>query len=222
MQSFFFALTATIGTFFIGYPVAYFITFYTQKCKIFLLFLLTLPFWTNFVVQAYSWFFILEKEGLLNSFLIYTGIIDVPLTFMYTIGAIVFIMVYCYLPFMVIPICNSLEKIENRLFEASMDLGATRWETFKYIIFPLSLKGVQTGMILVFIPAFGEFVIPSLIGGSKYLSVGSLISYYYIEIYNQTMGATFTVMSCCILMGIAFLSYLLLIPAKQSKEGEDE
>ncbi|HTM05634.1 MAG TPA: ABC transporter permease [Patescibacteria group bacterium] len=199
-RSLLFALGTTFGTLLLGYPVAYFIAFYTKKSKFLFIFLLTLPFWTNIIVQVYAWFFILEKEGFLNTSLLYLGIINEPIKILYSTWATLIVMIYCYLPFMIIPLYNALEKIDQKLLEASRDLGATHWETLKQITIPLSANGIRTGIILVFVPSFGEFVIPALIGGSKFVSVGSLISFYYIEMYNEQLGATFTIIASIVLI----------------------
>lgn len=199
-RSLFFAISTTIGTLSFGYPVAYFIAFYSKKSKFLFIFLLTLPFWTNIIVQVYAWFFILEKQGLLNTLLLHLGIIKTPIEMLYSTFSILLVMIYCYLPFMIIPLYNALEKIDHKLLEASRDLGATHWITLKKIIIPLSAYGIRTGVLLVFVPSFGEFVIPALIGGSKSVSVGSLISFYYIEMYNEPLGAAFTIIASIVLI----------------------
>lgn len=198
--SLFFAFSTTLGTLLLGYPVAYFIAFYLTKRKILYIFLLSLPFWTNIIVQVYAWFFILEREGLLNKCLLYLGLINNPIEMLYNQLTILVVMVYCYLPFMIVPLYNALEKIDKKMLEASKDLGATDWQTLQKITIPLSIDGIRTGIILVFVPSFGEFVIPALIGGSKSFSVGALISFYYIEMYNKPLGATFTIIASVVLI----------------------
>lgn len=183
----------------IGYPVAYFLAVHAHHWRSVLLFFLTLPFWTNFLTLAYAWFFVLEKNGLLNRVLLYLNILSEPLVFAYNRGAVVVVMVYCFLPFMILPLYTTLEKIDKRLLEASEDLGATAWQTFMRITAPLSITGVKTGLLLVFIPAFGEFVIPIVMGGSQYLYVGSTISHYLLHAQSEGAGAAFTVMSVLML-----------------------
>lgn len=204
-RSLFLATGTAIITLLIGYPVAYFIAFRANKNKNMLLFLLTLPFWTNLIIQVYAWFFILERTGLINTLLLQLGIISHSIQFAYNMYAILLLLIYCYLPFMTLPIYTILQKFDTKLIEASMDLGATRWQTFWRITFPLSLPGIKTGFLLVFVPSFGDFVIPSLIGGSRYLTVGSLISYYFLTAQNTASGAAFTVLSGCVLMGSIFI-----------------
>ena len=201
------ALLTTMGTLLIGYPIAYFIGICCKKkYKMILLMLITLPFWTNFIVQVYSWFFILDKYGLLNQLLLTLKIIEVPIELAYNMWSIIIIMVYCYLPFMIIPLYSAFEKLDPKLLEASMDLGANQLQTFWHITLPLSRSGIKTGTLLVFVPSFGEFVIPTLLGGSKYLTAGSLISYYYIETYNTTLGSAFTV-----IVGFVLLASVMMI-----------
>ncbi len=194
----------------IGYPVSYFIAIHAKKWRFALLFLLTLPFWTNFLTLAYAWFFVLEKNGLLNKILIFCHILTDPVVFAYNRIAVVTVMVYCFLPFMIIPLYTALEKIDKRLLEASEDLGATAWQTFMRITIPVSVSGIKTGLLLVFIPAFGELVIPIVMGGSQYLYVGSTISHYLLHMHSEGIGAAFTVVSIIVLGVALFIGMLYL------------
>ncbi|MCL4229264.1 ABC transporter permease [Candidatus Dependentiae bacterium] len=196
-----------------AYPVGYFLALRAKSWKNILLLLLILPFWTNFLVQVYAWFFVLERNGFLNLILQKFYLIAEPLQIMNTQVAIQLVMLFCYLPFMIMPIYTGLEKINKRLFEASADLGATPWQTFLRITLPLSLSGVRTGFFLVFIPSFGEFVIPALLGGGKTMYVGTLVSYYFVESKNAYLGSAFTVVSA-IILGLS--AAVLLILFKQS------
>jgi putrescine transport system permease protein len=137
-----------------------------------LLMLAILPFWTSFLIRVYAWIGILKPEGLLNQFLMGIGVISTPLVIMNTYTAIYIGIVYSYLPFMVLPLYSSLEKMDNSLIEAAQDLGCPPISAFWKITFPLSLPGVIAGCLLVFIPAVGEFVIPDLLGGSQTLMIG--------------------------------------------------
>lgn len=192
-----------------AYPVAYFLALRAKSWKNVLLLLLVLPFWTNFLVQVYAWFFVIERKGFLNIVLQKIGLISEPLQIMNTPIAIQLVMLFCYLPFMIMPIYTSLEKINRRLFEASADLGANPWQTFVRVTFPLSLTGVRTGFFLVFVPSFGEFVIPSLLGGGKTMYVGTLVSYYFVESRDPYLGSAFTVVSALVLIGATLLITLL-------------
>lgn len=201
-------LTATIGLL-CAYPVAYFIALRARRFKNAMIFLLTLPFWVNFLVQIYAWYFLLERNGLINMLLLKVGLIEEPLLLSNSLFAIFIVMLNCYLPFIIMPIYSILEKIDVRLLEASADLGATPWQTFWRITVPYSMPGVKTGLLLVLIPAFGEFVIPALVGGSKYMLVGSLISYYFLAARNNYAGAAFTCLSAVTLMGMVLLIKLI-------------
>jgi spermidine/putrescine transport system permease protein len=174
-----------------------------------MLFFLTLPFWVNFLVQVYAWYFLLEYKGLINNFLLKLGIINEPLILASSLFAVFLVMVYCYLPFMIMPLYSMLEKIDPRLLEASSDLGATSWQTFYRITLPLSSPGIKTGFLLVLIPAFGEFVIPSLLGGSKYMLVGTLISYFFLVARNNAYGSAFTCLSGLALVGTLVFFYAI-------------
>lgn len=129
----------------IGYPVAYFLALYAKRWRSVLLFFLTLPFWTNFLTLAYAWFFVLEKNGLLNRILIFLNILNEPIVFAYNRIAVVVVMVYCFLPFMIMPLYTTLEKLDKRLLEASEDLGATAWQTFLRITLPLLFLALRQG-----------------------------------------------------------------------------
>lgn len=208
-RSLFLAIMTALITFLMAYPVAYFIAMHAKKYKNLLLFFLTLPFWVNFLVQIYAWYFLLEHRGLINKCLMYAGLITEPLNLSNSLFAIFLVMVYCYLPFMIMPLYNMLEKIDQRLLEASTDLGATPWQTFYRVTFPLSIPGVKTGLLLVLIPAFGEFVIPSLLGGGKNMLVGTLISYFFLAARNNALGAAFTCLSAAVLLLTIILFYAI-------------
>lgn len=191
----------------IAYPVAYYIAVKVRKWKSVLFALLIIPFWTNFLLLVYSWYFLLENDGIVNTFLLKIGLISTPLHLMNTTFAIYFGMFYCYLPFMLLPLYTSLEKFDPRLLEASADLGATFWQTFRTIIIPLTSSGIKTGAILVFVPAFGEFVIPALLGGDKTMYVGSVITHYFLTMRNVPLGSAFTCLAAIVL--VLFLGIVL-------------
>ncbi len=200
LRSLVLALSTAVLCLIIGYPVSYYLAFYAQRWKNPLLFLLILPFWTNILVQVYAWFFILEKEGIINNVLRSLGIIKEPLMLLNSMFAIALVMLYCFLPFMILPIYTVLEKMDTTLIEASQDLGATRFETWRKVVLPLSMSGIRTGFFLVFVPAFGEFVIPLLMGGDKFFFVGGLISYQVLIKRDWPVAAAFTVMACLVLL----------------------
>ncbi len=166
------AAVSTVLTLLVGYPMAYGMARAPATIRPTLLMLVILPFWTSFLIRVYAWIGILKPEGLLNQFLMWTGVIDTPLLILNTHTAIYIGIVYSYLPFMVLPLYASLEKMDNSLVEAARDLGCTRTGAFWKVTFPLSRPGIIAGCMLVFIPAVGEFVIPDLLGGSRTLMIG--------------------------------------------------
>ncbi len=175
MSSLWIAGVSTVLTLIVGYPVAYGIARAPASLRPTLLMLVILPFWTSFLIRVYAWIGILKPEGLLNQLLIGVGVIDTPLVIMNTNTAIYIGIVYSYLPFMILPLYASLEKMDYSLIEAAQDLGCPPITAFWKITFPLSLPGVIAGCMLVFIPAVGEFVIPDLLGGSQTLMIGKTL-----------------------------------------------
>jgi len=169
------AAISTFLTLLVAYPMAYGMARAPQSLRPTLLMLVILPFWTSFLIRVYAWIGILKPEGLLNQFLMWLNVIDTPLNILNTDTAVFIGIVYSYLPFMILPIYSSLEKMDYSLIEAAQDLGCTPFSAFWKITFPLSLAGVVAGCFLVFIPAVGEFVIPDLLGGSQTLMIGKTI-----------------------------------------------
>lgn len=208
--SFALAITNAILCFLIAYPLAYYIAFRGKRFKSTLLFLLLIPFWTNFLLHIYAWFYVLEKHGFINNLLVSLGLIDQPILLLNSPVAIMIMMVYYYLPFMVLPIYSSLERFNTGLIEASFDLGATWFQTFRRIILPLTMRGIRAGFFLVYIPSFGEFAIPSLMGGDKIMFVGNVVSEYILAEGTGSLGAAFMVVSCIILLITAIFFYWLL------------
>lgn len=167
------AAISTLLTLIIAYPIAYGMARAPKEWQPLLMMLVILPFWTSFLIRVYAWIGILKKEGLLNLFLSNFGI--EPLTIHNTVSAVYIGIIYSYLPFMILPLYASLEKINNSLLEAAQDLGSPPWKAFWQVTFPLSIPGVLAGCFLVFIPAVGEFVIPDLLGGSDTLMIGKVL-----------------------------------------------
>jgi putrescine transport system permease protein len=166
------AAISTIITLLIGYPMAYGIARAQGSMRSVLLMLVILPFWTSFLIRVYAWIGILDREGLINAFLMWTGIISEPLIMRQTEFAVYVGIVYTYLPFMILPLYSTLEKMDVSLVEAALDLGCKPWQAFAKITLPLSMPGILAGSLLVFIPAVGEFVIPELLGGPNTLMIG--------------------------------------------------
>ncbi|MBW9116094.1 ABC transporter permease subunit [Rhizobium cauense] len=166
---------STFLTLLIAYPIAYGMAQAPRSIRPTLLMLVVLPFWTSFLIRVYSWIAILKPEGLFNQLLLSLHVIDSPLIILNTNVAVYIGIVYSYLPFMVLPLYSSLEKMDGTLIEAAQDLGCTPITAFWRVTFPLSLPGVVAGCMLVFIPAVGEFVIPDLLGGSQTLMIGKTL-----------------------------------------------
>jgi len=169
------AILSTTMTLLVGYPIAYGMARAPEEWRATLMMLVILPFWTSFLIRVYSWMGILGKEGFLNSALMWIGVIDEPLTILNTNTAVYIGIVYTYLPFMILPIYAALEKLDVSLLEAAEDLGCTRTSAFWLVTLPLSRPGIVAGSFLVFIPVIGEFVIPSLLGGSNTLMIGKIL-----------------------------------------------
>jgi spermidine/putrescine transport system permease protein len=209
IRSFYYAVTTSVVCLLLGYPLAYFLALRVKKYRLPLLFLLILPSWTNIIVQMYAWFFLLQKNGILYKVLLFFHIINPETRLLNTTGATLFGLIYCFLPFMTLPLYAVIEKLDTRLLEASADLGATKTDTFWRVIFPLSWSGIVAGTLLVFIPTFGEFAIPELLGGSKRLVWGTLIVNKFIIDRDFSAGAALTYLGLGLFLGAAILLFLL-------------
>jgi putrescine transport system permease protein len=170
-----YALLTTLMCLFIGYPFAYFMARAKPRARPALLMLVMVPFWTSFLLRVYAWKGILADQGVVNQFLLWTGVIAEPLQLLYTDVSMLLGMTYVYCPFMILPLYANLVKMDTRLLEAAHDLGASPWKAFWLITVPLSKAGIVSGSMLVFIPAVGEFVIPSLLGGAENILIGRVV-----------------------------------------------
>ncbi|MBS0606023.1 MAG: ABC transporter permease [Parachlamydiales bacterium] len=218
-SSFLLALSNAVLCLLIAYPLAYFLAFAGKKYNNFFLFLLIVPFWTNFLLHVYAWFFVLEKQGFLNNLLTTLGLMHNPVSYLNTPFAIMIMMVYYYLPFMVMPLYSSLERMDMRVIEASYDLGASWQQTLRRVILPLTKRGLKAGFFLVYIPSFGEFAIPELMGGDRFMFVGSVVANYILGDETGSLGAAFTVVSSIFLLLSSIILYFIidrLIPGKQN------
>ncbi len=184
-------LINTIGCLVIGYPLAYFISVKSGKRKTLFVLLIMLPFWTSFLVRTYAWITILNNTegGLVNSWLLAIGVINAPIEILYTNFSVYLVLIYDYLPFMVLPLFVGIEKIHKSLYEASKDLGAGKWTTLRRVTIPLSMPGIFAGCMLVAIPTTGEFVVPAIIGGGKVVLWGWLIYQAFTAGRNWPLGA---------------------------------
>ena len=208
LASLFLALTNATLCFLIAYPLAYFLAFTGRKYRHVFLFLVIVPFWTNFLLHVYAWFYVLEKHGFINNLLMKIKLINEPLHLLNSLPAIIIMMIYYYLPFMLLPLYASLDRFNYRLIEASYDLGGSFYSTFRRILLPITSRGIRAGFFLVFIPSFGEFVIPELMGGDKKMFVGTVVSQYILGEGTGSLGAAFTLLSGIILIISSVLLYI--------------
>lgn len=190
----------------IGYPVAYYIARADEKLRNLLLLLVMVPFWTSFLIRTYAWITILKQEGLLNSFLQAVNPGLDPLNLLYTPTAVVIGLVYAYLPFMILPIYGSAEKLDNSLIEAAYDLGAGPVNAFSAVIVPLTMPGIAAGTLLVFVPAIGMFAITDLMGGAKVPMIGNVIQNQFLQARDWPFGAALGV----IFMLMFAVTYVIL------------
>lgn len=190
----------------LGYPVAYYIARREVRWRNRLLMLVMIPFWTSFLVRTYAWITILKTEGLLNGLLEYAHLISAPLELLYTPAAVVIGLVYAYLPFMILPIYGSAEKLDGALVEAAQDLGAGPLRTFYEVIIPLTWPGVAAGVLLVFVPAIGMFAITDLMGGARVPLIGNVIQNQFFQARNWPFGAALGVLFTLLFV----ISYVLL------------
>jgi len=197
----------TVATLALGFPTAYFIATRPRQTREIWVFLVTIPFWTNLLIRTFAMQQVIRNEGILNTALRYTGIIDQPLQIMHTDWAILFGMVYVYLPLMVLPLYASMEKLDFRLVEAGYDLYAGRLSVLWRIIIPLVKPGIIAGSILVFIPSLGAYVIPRVLGGGKNMMLGNLIEMQFGAGRNWPLGAALSI-TLMVLVMIALLFYV--------------
>lgn len=184
------ALATTALCLVVSYPVAYYIAVLApERRKNLLLGLAVVPFWTSFLIRTYAWMFILRSQGLLNSLLVASGLIQQPLDLLYSDLAVMIGLVYGELPFMILPIFASLEKLDLSLLEAATDLGASHAAAFWRITVPLTMPGIAAGVVLVFIPSIGQFIVSDLLGGAKSILVGNLIQNQYAIARNKPFGS---------------------------------
>lgn len=209
------AVIATLFTLLIGYPMAYVISRMSPAARNVAMMLVVLPSWTSFLIRVYAWIGILDRNGLLNQLLLKLGVIDAPLQILYTPTAAYIGIVYCYLPFMVLPLYANLVKLDNRLLEAAYDLGAKPWQAFLRITLPLSRTGIIAGCMLVMIPAVGEFVIPEMLGGPDTLIIGRVL---WGEFFNNRDWPTASAVA--IVMLLLLLVPILLFNRVQQRELE--
>ena len=209
------AATSTLATLLLGYPMAYAIARTAPERRPLLLMLVVLPFWTSFLIRVYAWMGLLAENGILNQFLRWTGLVPDPGTILGTEWAIHLGIVYAYLPFMVLPLYATLEKLDWGLLEAAADLGARPMAAFFTVTLPLSLPGVMAGCLLVFIPAVGEFVIPDLLGGTNTLMIGKVLWDEFFSNADWPLASAVAILLLVLLVGP-----ILLFQRQQQKSLE--
>jgi spermidine/putrescine transport system permease protein len=183
------ALLNTILCLMIGYPLAYFIARQPRRRRNVFLLLVMIPFWTNFLVRTYAWMVILRDTGVVNNALIGLGLISAPLPLLFNQRAVVLGLFYGFLPFMILPLYASIERLDLSLIEAAQDLGADAMRTFLRVILPLTRPGIIAGSILVFIPSIGAFVTPDLMGGAKVTMIGNLLQQQFLRVRDWPFGS---------------------------------
>ncbi|RUS60497.1 ABC transporter permease [Pseudorhodobacter sp. E13] len=203
------AMVVTLVTVLLAFPIAYFVSFYVAPSKKSLwLFLITIPFWTSYLIRVFLWKVILGYNGVVNSGLLGLGLIDEPLTFiLYNVNSVVITLAHAYAPFAILPIFVALEKIDRSLLEAGQDLGESKFMTFRRVTLPLAMPGVIASVLIVFIPTIGDYVTPQLVGGPEGRMVANLIQLQYLKLDNYPLGSAIAVSA----MGIVTLVSLIFI-----------
>ncbi|MEH2920355.1 spermidine/putrescine ABC transporter permease PotB [Samsonia erythrinae] len=200
------AVIATLCCLLLGYPFAFILARLPRKIQPLMLFLLIVPFWTNSLIRIYGLKIFLSTRGHLNEFLLWTGLIDKPLRIMYTSEAVILGLIYILLPFMVLPLYSSIEKLDKSYLEAARDLGANKWQTFIRVVIPLTMPGIIAGCLLVLLPAMGLFFVADLMGGAKNLLIGNVIKSQFLNIRDWPFGAA-TSICLTLIMGILLFIY---------------
>ena len=194
---------ATFFAFLVGFPAALAITRLSVRWQTVALIAVVLPFWTNFLIRTYAWILLLNREGILNDGL---GLVGLgPVDVLYTRGAVILGLTYAYIPLMVLPIYASLQRLDPMLLEAAQNLGAGPWRRFRTVLLPLTMPGVITGCLFVFIPSLGNFVIPELLGGGNSQMIGNLIRDQYLKSRDWPFGSALSLMVLALLVVVVML-----------------
>jgi len=214
LKSFLYALVTTLITLLIAFPMAYYMAFSPPKQKMLIMFLIILPFWTNFLIRMYSIITLLGDSGLINTALMGLGIINEPIKMMNNTFGMYVGFVYWNLPFMILPIFSSLDRMDVSLLEASMDLGAGKTRTFLNITLPYAVPGLVAAIIFTFIPTLGNFVIPEFLGGTDNLMIGNVITAQYLQARNWPFGSALSTLLMLVMMIFISLYIRFFNPAK--------
>ena len=211
LRSLYVSATVTLVTVLLAYPVAYYVSFHVSPSRKSLwLFLITIPFWTSYLIRVFLWKVILGFNGVVNSSLIWLGLIDEPLTFiLYNVNAVVITLAHAYAPFAILPIFVALEKIDRSLLEAGQDLGESRFMTFWRVTLPLSMPGVVAAVLIVFIPTIGDYVTPQLVGGPEGRMISNAIQLQYLRLDNYPLGSALAVSAMAIVTAVSLVFLFL-------------
>lgn len=201
------SIMTTVVAFALGFPTAWFIATRPARQRAMWLFLITIPFWTNLLIRTFAIMEVIRAEGVLNTALLWTGIIDTPLAIIYTDVAVLIGMAYVYLPLMVLPLFAAIDRFDMRLLEAGYDLYATRWQVLRRVILPIVKPGIVAGSILVFVPSLGAYVTPRVLGGGKNMMIGNFIELQFLAGRNWPLGAALSV-TLLVIVTAALLIYV--------------
>jgi spermidine/putrescine transport system permease protein len=210
-RSVYVSVMVTLATVLLAYPIAYYISFVVQPSRKSLwLFLITIPFWTSYLIRIFLWKVILGYSGVINAGLMSIGLIDEPLTAInYNINAVIITLSHAYAPFAILPIFVALEKIDRSLLEASQDLGETRFTTFLRVTLPLSVPGIVAAVLIVFIPTIGDYVTPELVGGSGGLLIANRIQALFLQVNDPGLGSALSIVTMAA-VGLVSLVFVFL------------
>lgn len=214
LRSLGFAAITVVLCLLLCYPVAFWVSRLPERWRLVFLFLITLPFFSSLIVRLYAWLLILKPTGLLNAALMGLGIVDAPLEILYTPAAVVLGIVYVMIPFMFLPLFAAVDNLDRSLIEASLDLGATRTQTFFKVILPQTIPGIVGGAVIVFIPAVGNFIVPDVLGGAKGLMIGNLVEQQFLSARNWPFGAALSMLIMTVV-----LTVLLIFVARVRRRG---
>lgn len=189
----------------IGYPAAFAISRAPKSWQTPLLFLVILPFWSNYLIRTYAWIVLLSRTGVINNALMATGVIDQPLDMLYSEPAVIVGLVYNYLPFVVLTVYASIQRLNFELMEASEDLGASGWTTFRRVVLPLTLPGIAAGGVFVFVLSIGNFVTPDLLGGKRVVMIGNLVQNQFTAARDWPFGSALSLTLLTIMVGLLAL-----------------
>jgi spermidine/putrescine transport system permease protein len=221
LHSLWLSAVSTVICLLVGYPFAFLLSRQKRVWRNVLLVLMMLPFWTNSLIRTYAIKLILGKKGLLNTLLVGSGIVDEPLSLLYTEFAVIFGLVYILLPFMVLPLMASFEKLEKELVDAARDLHANGWQRFRHIYLPLTSPGIVAGCLIVFLPAMGMFYVADLLGGATNLLLGNVIKNQFLVVRDWPFGSAFSVTLIAI-MALMLVAYYQANRLVQRKGGLDD